>query len=165
MAFPISLLVNQSTLCIWAGRYVSIRSFKLEMNRSQFSRDFREHPNYQDSWRTQPRPAQSQSKLPKLDSNSAQSPKSTQSCETHLVSLPSRHLPPLTNTPPLNNPLLNSLSKTFLPTTSSNSSSLPPSVLLQSNLSPSGLPLTSLSPKSFPTTKLPPIIMITCDYD
>lgn len=136
------------------------------MNRSQFSRDFRQHPNYQDSWRTQPRPAQSQSKLPKLDSNSAQSStKSTQSCETHLVSLPSRHLPPLTNTPPLNNPLLNSLSKTFLPTTSSNSSSLPPSVLLQSNLSPSGLPLTSLSPKSFPTTKLPPIIMITCDYD
>ena len=128
------------------------------MNRAQFYRDLQDH------LASQPRPVHSQSKLPKVESSSAQSliraknPKSED-----LVTLPSRHLPPLANTPPLNMPVWNSRSKASLPATS-NPSSMPRPVLLESNLSPSSLPLASLPPKSLPPPKLPPIIMISCDY-
>ena len=126
------------------------------MNRGQFLRDLQEQQDYVDHLRTHPGPVQFQPKLPKLDSNSALSlirtnPKSP---ETHLVTLPSRQLPPLANTPPLNMLQWNSRPKTSLPTTS-NPSSLPQPVL----------PLASLPAKSLPPPKLPPIIMVSCDYD
>ena len=127
------------------------------MNRGQFLRDLQEQQDFVDHLRTHLGPVQFQPKLPKLDSNSALSlirtnPKSP---ETHLVTLPSRQLPPLANTPPLNVPLWNSRPKTsLLPTTSDLSS-----------LSQPVLPLVSLPPKSLPPPKLPPIIMVSCDYD